>query len=122
MDHKYREVLREVYTILGFSDEKKDQAVEDFKKRFAFELLKSVQNELPQEQQDWLRENSNGTISPSDPQVLAIQKTISEKYSSEELFAKSQPVFKKLLNDYIDFTSKDLNSDQISQLRDIASR
>ena len=106
----------DIFGVLGFSDTEKEEALQTFKKKLAFELLKSIQGELPQNQQDWL---ANGGKDMSDPVFLEIQKTIHEMYSQEVLYEKSKPVFKKIISDYVEFMSEGLDPESTAKLKEI---
>lgn len=109
----------EIFVVLGFSDTEKEEALQTFKKKLAFELLKSVQRELPQDQQDWL---TNGGKDMNDPMFSEIQKTIQEMYSKEVLYEKSKPLFKKLVLDYVEFMFEGLDPDSTLKLKEIVSK
>jgi len=108
--------ILETETKLNFSDAEKEEALQTFKKKLAFELLKSIQGELPQNQQDWLV-SGNGDI--NDPVFSEIQKTIQEMYGQEVLLEKSKPVFKKLVVDYVEFMSEGLDSESTAKLKEV---
>lgn len=118
MKGEYKNILLEIFSVLGFSDNEKEEALQTFKKKLAFELLKSVQGELPQNQQDWL---ANGSKNTNDPIFSEIQKTIQEMYSQEVLYEKSKPLFKKLISDYVEFMSDGLDLESITKLKEIVN-
>ncbi len=113
---EYKNTLFNIFGVLGFSDTEKEEALQTFKKKLAFELLKSIQGELPQEQQDWL---ANGGGDMNDPVFLEIQKTIQEMYSQEVLYDKTKPLFRKLVSDYVEFMSEDLDPESTAKLKEI---
>ena len=116
MKGEYKNILVEIFEVLGFSDAEKEEALQTLKKKLAFELLKSIQGELPQNQQDWLV-SGNGDI--NDPVFSEIQKTIQEMYGQEVLLEKSKPVFKKLVVDYVEFMSEGLDSESTAKLKEV---
>ncbi len=119
MKGKYKNILLEIFDVLSFSDTEKEEALLTFKKKLAFELLKSIQGELPQSQQDWLAKQNQDM---NDPMFLEIQKTIKEMYSQEVLYDKSKPLFKKLVSDYVEFMSEGLDSESTSKLKEIVNK
>ncbi len=108
----------EVFSVLEFSDTEKEEALQTFKKKLAFELLKSIQGELPQDQQDWLSKENRDM---SDPMFSEIQKTIQGMYSQEVLYEKSRPIFKKLVADYTEFMSEGLDPESTAKLKEIVN-
>lgn len=118
LNGEYKNILMEVFGVLGFSDAEKEEAVQTFKKKLAFELLKSIQGELPQNQQDWLAKSSQDINEPIFPDI---QKTIQEMYSQEVLYEKSKPLFKKLVSDYVGFMSEGLDLESAAKLKAIAN-
>ena len=106
----------EVFGVLGFSDTEKEEALQTFKKKLSFELLKSIQGELPQDQQDWLVKVGQDM---NDSIFSEIQKTIQETHSQEELYEKSKPLFKKLVSDYVEFMSEGLDPESVAKLKTI---
>lgn len=118
MKGEYKNILFDIFGVLGFSDTEKEEALQTFKKKLAFELLKSIQRELPQSQRDWL---SGGGQDMNDPIFSEVQKTIQEKYSQEVLYDKSKPLFKKLVADYVEFMSEGLDSESTAKLKEIVN-
>ena len=107
-----------IFGVLGFSDAEKNEALQTFKKKLAFELLKSIQGELPQDQQDWI---ATGNKDMNDPIFSEIQKTIQEIYSQETLYDKSKPIFKKLVSDYVEFMAKGLDLESAAKLKKVVN-
>ncbi len=118
MKEEYKNILMEVFGVLGFSDTEKEEALQTFKKKLAFELLKSIQGELPQNQKDWLAKNGQDMTDPMFPEI---QKTIQETYSQEVLYEKSKPLFKKLISDYVEFMSEGLDQESNDKLKQISN-
>ena len=116
MKGEYKNILLEIFGVLVFSDAEKEEALQDFKKKLAFELLNSVKGELPQDQQDWLAKESQDM---NNPIFSEIQKTIQEMYSQEDLYEKSKPIFKKLISDYVEFMASGLDPESMSKLKEI---
>ncbi len=119
MKGEYKNILLEIFDVLGFSSSEKESALETFKKKLSFELLKSVQSELSQEQQEWL---SQAAPDMNDPMLAEIRKTIQEKYSQEVLYEKSKPFFRALVLDYIQFMSDGLDEGSAAKLQEISSQ
>lgn len=115
MKGEYKNILVNIFDVLGFSDMEKEGALQTFKKKLAFELLKSIQGELPQNQQDWIVKGSGDM---TDSVFSEIQKTIGEMYSQEVLYEKSKPLFKKLVLDYIEFMSEGLDPESTAKLKE----
>ena len=115
---EYKNILMEIFGVLGFSDTEKEKALQTFKKKLAFELLKSIQGELPQNQKDWLVKESQDM---NDPIFSEIQRTIQEMYSQETLYDKSKPLFKKLVSDYVEFMSEGLDPESMAKLKEIVN-
>ncbi|OGM99037.1 MAG: hypothetical protein A2915_03725 [Candidatus Yanofskybacteria bacterium RIFCSPLOWO2_01_FULL_41_34] len=115
---EYKNILFEIFDVLGFSDTEKEEALQTFKKKLAFELLKSIQGKLPQNQQNWL---ADGKGDMNDPMFPEIQKTIQEMYGQEVLYEKTKPLFNKLVLDYVEFMSEGLDSESVTKLKDIVS-
>lgn len=118
INSEYKNILFDIFGVLGFSDNEKEGALQVFKKKLAFELLKSIQRELSQDQQDWIATGSQDT---NDPIFSELQKTIQEKYSQEVLYEKSKPMFKKLVSDYVEFMSEGLDSESTAKLKEIVN-
>ncbi len=118
MKGEYKNILFNIFGVLGFSDTEKEEALQTFKKKLAFELLKSIQGELPQDQQDWLAKESQDM---NDPIFSEIQKTIQEMYGQEVLYEKSKPIFNKLVIDYVEFMSDGLDPESTAKLKEIVN-
>jgi len=116
MKGEFKKVLFDIFDVLDFSDAEKEKALETFKKKLAFELLKSVQGELSQDQQEWLSQ-ANPDI--QDPKFKEIQETIKNKYTKDQLYERTKLLFKKSLEDYVGFMSQDLGAEETTKLREI---
>ena len=114
---EFKKVLFDIFDVLDFSDAEKEKALETFKKKLAFELLKEVQGELPQDQQEWLSQ-ANPDI--QDQKFNEIQEIIKNKYTKEQLYERTKPLFKKLLEDYVAFMSQGISIEEAAKLREIA--
>ena len=108
----------DIFGVLEFSDTEKEEALLTFKKKLAFEFLKSIQGELPQNQQDWLAKESHDL---NDPIFSETQKTIREMYDQEAVYEKSKPIFKKIVSDYVEFMSDGLDSESSAKLKEVVS-
>lgn len=123
MKEEFKQILFEVFSVLGFSDAEKDKALESFKRKFAAELLNSMKDKFSVEQQEWINGQSGGSeLKQDEPKFIEIQQTIKELYPEEELYQKSKEIFRKLLEDYVQFMSSDLESDKTSKLNDLLAR
>ena len=118
MRGEYKNILFEIFEVLEFSDAEKEEATQTFKKKLAFELLKSIQGELPQNQQDWLVSGGQDT---SDPMFQEVQKTIQEMYGEEVLHGKSKPLFRKLVSDYVEFMADGLEPESVAKLEEVVN-
>ena len=120
---EFKKILFEIFDILEFSEEEKQEALESFKKKLANDLFDSVKRELPQEQQSWIKDHMNSANS-RDPKIAEIQNTIKNLYPQEVLYEKSRAVFKKILEEYINFMSRelDLGQEKTARLREIAEK
>ncbi|MBI2674792.1 MAG: hypothetical protein HYX22_03625 [Candidatus Yanofskybacteria bacterium] len=114
---EYKRVLFDIFDVLEFMQSEKEEALETFKKKLAFELLESVKGELPQDQQGWL---SQAAPDMGDPKFVEIQNTIKGMYTNEQLYEKSKPIFKKLLEDYVAFMSQGISIEEVAKLKEIA--
>jgi len=125
MKGEYKNILFDIFDVLGFSDAEKEKALGAFKKKLAFGLLNSIKGELPQDQREWLNQASlsAGWAGPDvqDPKFSEIQETIKNKYTKEQLYERTKPLFKKLLDDYVNFMSQGLSAEESSRLKEVAS-
>ena len=119
----YKKTLFEIFDVLEFSEEEKQEALESFKKKLANDLFDSVKNALPQAEQDWIKSHA-ASVNPHDPKVAEIRDEIKSLYPKEEWYEKSRVSFKKILEEYVDFMSRDLNLDEnkTAQLRKIVEK
>lgn len=123
MKGEFKQILLQVFDVLGFSDTEKEKALESFKKKLAAELLNSMKDKLSAEQQEWVKNQSGGAgISQDDPKIAEIQQTIRGLYSEEELHQKSKEIFRKLLREYVQFMSSGLEADSVSKLNNLLTR
>lgn len=107
----YKMVLLAIFDILQFSDEEKNQALDDFKKKLAAELMDETKNSLPKSQQEWILNNS-ASAKRNDPAVKEVQEAIAKHYPAEIMRLKIEQTFRRILKEYIDFISRDLRLDQ----------
>lgn len=121
---EFKQILLGVFDVLGFSEAEKTKALEDFKKKLAFELMNLLKGELSSEQQEWIENQVNRGIEvgQSNSQIAEIQQTIQGLYSEEELYQKSKEIFRKMLQEYIQFMSSGLEADSVSKLDDLLAR
>ena len=118
---EYKKILLEISDILGFSETEKKEALLSIKKKFASELLKSLQGKLSQEHQDWIAGNLDNS-EPDEIKTKEIHEAIKGLYTEEELDRVSHDVFGRILKSYTSFMSKNLSADKVSQIDDIVSR
>lgn len=123
MKGEFKQILLDVFGVLGFSDAEKEKALENFKKKLAFEMMNSLKYELSAEQQEWIENPSGGVeVSKDDLKITEIQQTIQGLYSEEELYQKTKEIFRKILQKYIQFMSSDLEADSVSMLNGLLAR
>ena len=120
---EFKKILFETFDVLEFSEEEKQEALESFKKKLANVLLNSVRGELPDEQQSWIKDHMT-SASSGDSKIAEIQNSIRALYSLGALHEQSRTAFKKILKEYIDFMSKnlDLKQEQTAKLREIVGK
>lgn len=120
---EFKQILFEVFGVLGFSDAEKEKALESFKRKLAAELLNSVKDKLPAEQQEWINGQSGGSeLKQDDPKFIEIQQTVKDLYSEDELYQKSKEIFRKILQEYIQFMFSGLEPDKTSKLNDLLAQ
>lgn len=121
---EFKQILLEVFGVLGFSEAEKARALEDFKKKLAFGLMNSLKGELSLEQQKWIENQISGgiEISQNDLKISEIQKAIQGLYSEEELYQKSKEIFRKMLQEYVQFMSSGLEADSASRLNGLIAK
>ncbi len=116
MDRETKEILLELFSILGFSDEEKKSALTDFQKKLAMELLRMVQDELPEEYREFVATEGAKITDPGHPMVLKIQIELKKLHTMDEYFEMSRGILKKLLPDYIRHMSEGLSAEKIELL------
>lgn len=116
---EYKQILFKIFELLNFSEGERAAALESFKKKLAAEVLQAIEKELPQDQQEWLKENM-AKGDPHDPKVAEVRSYIHGKYSKEELQEKARPLFKKILRDYVAFMSQGLEAEKAEKLKLLA--
>ena len=121
---KYREILEKAFDLLEFPAQDREEAVESLKKKFFYELLLTVKNRLSQTSQDFINNSQNADSRTDSPEVTAIREEIKKIFSEEELRKTSAEVFRRVLGDYFNFMTKELNLDQArsSQLKDLTDK
>lgn len=117
---EYQKILLEVFDVLEVSEDDRLKYLDGFKRKLANELLLAASDALSVEQKEWL-EKKMVSAAPDDPQLLDIQKSIYKKYSVDDLVAKSRPIFKSMLEDYVRFMSKDLSAEKAERLEKIVN-
>src|SRR3989344_8887460 len=96
---EYKKILSEIFDVLGYFEHEKEMALGGFKKKFANEMLKELHSILSEDQKRWLTQViAVKEYDKSDPNFIGIQKTIDSTYTPEELYQKSRPIFKKIIN------------------------
>lgn len=123
MKGEFKQILFEVFGVLGFSDMEKDEALESFKRKFAAELLNSTKDKLTVEQQEWINgQSSSSGPAQGDSKFTEIQQAVKGLYPEEEFYQKSKDIFRKILQEYIQFMSSGLEPDSISKLNELLVR
>ncbi len=120
--NELRKSLSEIFSILGFSDEQIDKAVQDFQKRIAFELLESVKNELSTEYREFIERTAKDAIDPRHPMVLTIKKELERLHSKEEYLEKSRTILNGLIHKYADYMSRGLSAETAYKLKIAADK
>ena len=119
---EYKKILFDIFDVLGFSESEKERVAGIFKKKLTSELLKAVQGELPEDEQKWINEVMPTSSDPTDPKVLEIKNKIGELFSENDLYDRSRLAFKKIVADYVNFMSKDLDQGKISKIEEIVAK
>ena len=121
---EFKKILLEVFEVLGFYENEKAKALEGFKKKFAYELLKATKDSLPEEQQRLITRVvvNKEELSPNDPDILNFQKIFNDTYSEEKLNEISKPIFRRILGSYVDFMSSGLSEEDKNRLKEISDR
>ncbi len=120
---EFKKTLFEIFEILEFSEEEKQEALESFKKKLANDLFDSVKMELHEEQQIWIKDHMTSANS-RDPKIAEIQNAIRALYSAETIHEKSRRAFKRILEEYINFMYRelDLGQEKTARLREIVEK
>jgi len=117
---EYKKILFEVFDVLGFFDDEKERALEGFKKKFAGELLRELDDSLSDYQRRWLAEvTDKKEYDKNDPTVVEIQKSITLAYPGEEFYKKSRQIFKNILTSYVEFMSKKISRGKSEKLANL---
>ncbi|MDP3792220.1 MAG: hypothetical protein Q8Q89_00665 [bacterium] len=119
-----KKILWEVFDVLGFYENEKERALEGFKKKFAYELLKATKDSLPEEQQKLATRaiENKEELNRDDPNVISFQKVFSEVYPEKKLSEIGKQVFGRILSSYVDFMSSDLSEDDKTKLKEITDK
>lgn len=121
---EFKKILWEVFDVLGFYETEKEKALEGFKKKFAYELLKATKESLPEEQQKLINRvvENKEELSRDDVNILNFQEVFGAAYPEEKLSEISRKVFKQILGSYVDYMSSDLSEEGRNKLKDISGR
>ena len=122
MDEEAKKVLADIFDVLGFSDSEKKEAMLDFQKKVAAEILRSVQDKLPQEQRDFIVKGGVALNDPQNPMVGVVRETLKGLYSVEEYRAKGKEILYKLLPVYADYMGQDLSEEGKMRLKNIVGK
>jgi hypothetical protein len=122
MDEETKKVLAELFDALGFSADEKGKALLDFQKKVAAEILRSVQDKLPQEQRDFITKGGAASNDPSNPMVNTMRETLKGLYSVEEYRAKAKEILRKLLPVYTDYMAQGMSEEGASRLKRIVQK
>ncbi len=118
---EFKQILYEIFDVLGLSDQEKERANDIFKKKLAADLLASVQSELPQEDQQWIASQMSHP-NPADPKIAEVKARIGGLFSETALYDRSRIVFKKIVADYVKFMSEGLEEEKASKIRELADK
>ena len=118
MTELFGKILNEIFDVLGFSEPERQKAREDFRKKFYLDLLMALENRLPLEDKDWLKQNIKTNL-PDYKKIAGIKGRLRDLYLDEEIQRKGREVFKKILDDYKNFMSSRVDSEKISKLTNV---
>lgn len=116
---EYSKILIQIFDVLGLSEEEKAKAIDIFKKKLAAEVLRLVQEQLPQEYQQWIADHLKDQPDPADPKTMEIKNKIAEMFSETDLADMSRVGFKKIVSDYVDFISDGLDAEKVAKIKGI---
>jgi hypothetical protein len=111
MDKKSEQILEEVFAILGLSEEEKERMRFLFNKRIAFDLLRKIESELPEEYQMFINSEAAHITDPAHPMVLKIAEYAEHLHTREEYETMTKDILRKLLPEYVSHASDGLNTD-----------
>lgn len=122
MKGEFKQILFEIFTILGLSEEEKVGALESFKGKFVLVFLNSIKSNLSQENQEWIDKNNGTDFNQDDPKIAEIQQAIKNLYPEDQLYQKTKEVFRTVLKDYVQFMSSDIEPEKVTQLENILAK
>ena len=122
MDEAVKKVLMELFDALGFSDVEKNEAMLDFQKKVAAEILRFVQDKLPAEQRDFIAQGGTALNDSHNPMVGVVRETLKGLYTVEEYRAKAKEILRKLLPVYVDYMAQDMSEEERMRLAGIVRK
>jgi len=102
-----QKTLETAFDILGYPDAERVRVRELFKRRIAFELLKKVQGELPEEQRAFLESAAPMVADANHPMVAEMSKTLQSLHTIEEYDEMTEPIMKELVREYVSRAIRD---------------
>ena len=118
---EYKNVLSEIFDVLGFWEDEKQKVLEGFKRKFASELLNKLQNILSEDQRQWIDVViAKKEYDKNDPKFIDIHKTVELAFEKDEFDKISRSVFKKIIVSYTDFMSTRVGTEKAEKLKKIA--
>lgn len=117
MDEESKNVLLQIFAVLGFSEEENKKALLDFQKKIASELLRSVQGELPRKYREFIAKEGPAVTDASHPMVVEIRNALRSMHGDEEYRAMGKAILKQLLPGYADYMAKGLSEEKSALLR-----
>ena len=116
----YKKVLWQIFDVLGLTESEKEYGAEKFKKHFAADLLKLLQERLSQEHKNWIDENLNNQ-SINSAKALEIQSAIRGAFTGDEIDKLSYSAFKAILIRYSSSISQKLgDTEKVKKINSIA--
>ncbi len=118
MDKKSEQILEELFAILGLSEGEKERMRFLFNKRIAFDLLKKIESELPEEYRTFIDSEAARITDPTHPMALKIGEYANRLHTREEYDTMTNDIMKKLLPEYVSRASDGLNADIAMRLEE----
>ncbi len=106
MDTESKQVLDDLFAILGFSEKQKEGSLLMFKKKIAEGILNRVKSELPEEYRQFIEKEGAGVTDPNHPMIAPIHEALKKLHTDEEFHAMTHEILKNLLPEYVIEVSK----------------